>query len=81
MPAQTFSISLSGEIVKKIDNIAKRDSRTRRGLIRGVLSSFIKKEEDEGRWETVVDFHKIKRTGVSFDELGRTLRRMKAKYG
>ena len=50
MNTQTFNIALPEELVKKADEIAKKEYRSRSELIREALRSYI---EDKEQWEQI----------------------------
>jgi len=50
MNTQTFNIALPEDLVKKADEIAKKEYRSRSELIREALRSYI---EDKEEWEQI----------------------------
>lgn len=63
MATRTFNISLPDELVKQIDELAKKSYMSRSELIKHAL---IKKlNENENEWQTVVDLTHINKRGVS----------------
>ncbi len=50
MSTQTFNIALPKELVKKVDELAKKEYRNRSELIREALRVYI---EDKSEWEQI----------------------------
>lgn len=50
MNTQTLNIALPFDLVKKVDEVAKKEYRNRSELIREVLRAYI---EDKTEWETI----------------------------
>ncbi len=50
MNTQTFNIALPEDLVKKVDEIAKKEYRSRSELIREALRTYI---EDKEQWEQI----------------------------
>lgn len=61
MQSQTLNIALPKELVKKVDEVAKREYRNRSELIREALRVYIKDLED---WEKI--FEHGRKTGKKF---------------
>jgi len=53
MNTKTVNISFRKDLLKKIDKVAKEESRTRSELIREAARLYIEKKE---RWEKIFDF-------------------------
>lgn len=51
MQTQTLNIALPKDLVKKVDEVAKKEYRNRSELIRQALSSYIEKRS---RWERIL---------------------------
>jgi Arc/MetJ-type ribon-helix-helix transcriptional regulator len=66
---------LPKELVKRADKVAKHEYRSRSELIKEALRRYIK-EEDEGKWKTVVDFTKVRKGGVPIDEVISSLKKL-----
>lgn len=61
MQSQTLNIALPKELVKKVDEVAKREYRNRSELIREALRVYIKDLEE---WERIFEYGK--KTGKKF---------------
>ena len=53
MQSQTLNIALPKELVKKVDEVAKREYRNRSELIREALRVYLK---DLGEWEKIFEY-------------------------
>lgn len=80
--SKIINISLSEELVKKIDKLAKSEYASRSDFIRETLVRRIKGQRiidewgDEGEWETVVDFRDINPEGVPAKDVLRALKKL-----
>ncbi len=88
MSSRTINISLPAELVTKLDQAAKQEFATRSDYIRESIVRRLKNQHvvdgfgDEGEWETIVDFTKIKPNGVPATEVLKALKELNAKkYG
>ena len=55
MNTQTFNIALPEDLVKKVDELAKKEFRNRSELIREALRSYISNKE---KWEEIFSYGK-----------------------
>jgi len=67
MQTQTLNIALPKELVKKVDEIAKKEYRNRSELIRQALNSYIEKKS---RWDRILAEGKEygRRMGIKSEE-------------
>lgn len=67
MQTQTFNIALPKELVKKIDEVAKREYRNRSELIREAVRRYL---QEIDRWERIFEYGKKvgKRMGIKSEE-------------
>jgi metal-responsive CopG/Arc/MetJ family transcriptional regulator len=73
--SKVFNISLPEDLVKKADKVAKDNYMSRSDLIRYALAKEVKNQEQE--WETIVDFTKINKKGVSATDVLKALQNLK----
>lgn len=67
MQTQTFNIALPKELVKKVDEVAKKEYRNRSELIREALRIYLKNMEE---WEQIFEYGKKvgKKMGIKNEE-------------
>ena len=67
MNTQTVNIALPEDLVKKVDELAKKEYRNRSELIREALRSYI---EDKEKWEQIFKAGKetMKKMGIKSEE-------------
>lgn len=67
MQTQTLNISLPTELVKKVDQVAKKEYRNRSELIRQALRVYLK---DLQEWEEIFEYGKKqgKKMGIKSEE-------------
>jgi metal-responsive CopG/Arc/MetJ family transcriptional regulator len=83
MKSQAINITIPKELLKKVDDLAKRDYTSRSDVIRQALLDKVRRNQvdewgDEGKWESVVDFrdHGYP-NGIPADEAIRILEKLK----
>ncbi len=57
MKSSTVNISFNDDLLKKVDQVAREESRSRSELIREAARGYI---ERKGRWKEIFDFGKMK---------------------
>lgn len=67
MQTQTLNIALPKELVKKVDEVAKREYRNRSELIREALRVYLK---DMNEWQEIFSYGKkvAKKMGIKSEE-------------
>jgi len=67
MNTQTLNIALPADLVKKVDEVAKREYRNRSELIREALRAYIRNIE---KWEELFSYGKTvaKKLGITKEE-------------
>ncbi|MBI3283096.1 ribbon-helix-helix protein, CopG family [Candidatus Curtissbacteria bacterium] len=67
MQTQTLNIALPRELVKKVDEVAKREYRNRSELIREALRGYL---EDKNEWEQIFQTGEkaMKEMGIKSEE-------------
>ena len=75
------------ELRQDMEHYAREVKRGRSFIVvkhsRPVFSivSVLQTLEDEKQWQTVLNFHEIRKGGVSFDDLGTALKELKSRHG
>lgn len=67
MQTQTLNIVLPNQLIKKVDQLAKKEYRNRSELIREALRVYLK---DKGEWEQIFEYGKQvgKKMGIKSEE-------------
>lgn len=67
MNTQTLNIALPGDLIKKVDELAKKEFRNRSDLIREALRAYIGNNE---KWEELFSYGQstAKRLGIKTEE-------------
>jgi CopG family transcriptional regulator/antitoxin EndoAI len=63
--SSTVNISFSDELLKKIDQVAREESRSRSELIREAARGYIERKR---RWKQIFEFGKMNATGKGIAE-------------
>lgn len=79
--SQTVNITVPTELLKQVDELAKRDYTSRSDIIREALLAKVRKAQvdewgDEGNWETVLDFRNLPGGGMPSKEFMARLKKL-----